>query len=241
MGPLGGPALFCLTDPPADGFIHSMTDEHTQTEQRLITETGLAARVASVAEPVLTDLGFRLVRVRVSGLSGCTVQIMAERPDGSMSIEDCELVSRALSPILDVANPIDRAYRLEISSPGLDRPLARLSDFDRYSGHEIKIEMEVASAGRRRFRGILLGAAGDCARLRMNDGVEIEAGEVLLPIRDMAEAKLVLNDALVTAALRRAKGAHTETGDAGQSKPKRRIARNGSASVHPEPAHNKGE
>src|SRR5215471_12667813 len=92
-------------------------------EPRLIAETGLAARVAAIVSPVLAGIGFRLVRVRVSGLDGCTVQIMAERPDGSMAIEECEEVSRALSPVLDAADPIDRAYRLEISSPGLDRPL----------------------------------------------------------------------------------------------------------------------
>src|SRR5215510_12864407 len=101
--------------------------ETTQTapgaEPRLIIEPGLAARVAAIVEPVVEGLGYRLVRVRVSGLDGCTVQVMAERADGSMTIEDCEACSRALSPVLDTADPVDRAYRLEISSPGLDRPL----------------------------------------------------------------------------------------------------------------------
>src|ERR1043166_4814290 len=96
------------------GTIDSLKDD-----PRLIVEQGVAARVAAIAEPVVTGLGFRLVRVRISGLAGCTVQIMAERPDGTMNIEDCEAVSRALSPVLDVSDPIDRAYRLEISSPGL--------------------------------------------------------------------------------------------------------------------------
>ena len=100
-----------------------------QSEPRLITEPGLPARVAAIAEPVIEQLGYRLVRVRVSAAEGCTVQIMAERPDGSMTVEDCESVSRALSPVLDVADPIERAYRLEISSPGIDRPLVRKSDF----------------------------------------------------------------------------------------------------------------
>src|SRR5438270_10736234 len=86
-------------------------------EQRLITEQGVAARVAAIAEPVLLDLGYRLVRVRISGFDGCTVQVLAERPDASMTIDDCERVSRALSPALDAADPIERAYRLEISSP----------------------------------------------------------------------------------------------------------------------------
>jgi len=128
-------------------------DPSALAEPRLIAETGLAARVAAVVSPVLEGLGFRLVRVKISGLDGCTVQIMAERPDGSMSIEECEAVSRALSPVLDVADPIDRAYRLEISSPGLDRPLMRRSDFQRHIGNVVKIELAVALNGRRRFRG----------------------------------------------------------------------------------------
>src|SRR6187549_3353007 len=113
-------------------------------EPRLITEQGVAARVAAIATPVLTGMGYRLVRVRISGTSGCTVQIMAERPDGSMLIEDCEAASRALSPVFDVEDPIDREYRLEVSSPGIDRPLVRRSDFERYAGHEAKIEMALA-------------------------------------------------------------------------------------------------
>src|SRR6266542_5007516 len=114
-----------------------------QSEPRLVGETGLAARVAAIAEPVLAGLGFRIVRVRVSGMSGMTVQIMAERPDRAMSVEDCETISRALSPVLDVEDLIDRAYRLEISSPGIDRPLVRRSDFERFAGHVVKVEMAV--------------------------------------------------------------------------------------------------
>jgi len=154
----------------------------SQTEPRLIGESGSAARVAAIAEPVLNDLGFRLVRVRISGLAGCTVQIMAERPDGVMTIEDCQMVSRALSPVLDVADPIDRAYRLEVSSPGIDRPLVRRSDFERFAGHVVKL-----------------------ARIRLEDGAE-----VLLPIAEMADAKLVLTDALVAAALKRNAAAPAE-------------------------------
>jgi ribosome maturation factor RimP len=185
------------------------TDIQDALEPRLIIEPGLAARVAAVAEPVLVGLGYRLVRVRVSGLSGCTVQIMAERPDGTMTIEDCEAASRALSPVLDVADPVDRAYRLEISSPGIDRPLVRRSDFERYAGHLAKIEMEIPMDGQKRFRGVLLGAQGDAARLRC-DGLSSEAAEVTLPIADMAEARLVLTDALVTESLRRGKAAERE-------------------------------
>ena len=175
------------------------------SEPRLIVEQGVAARVAAIAEPVLVGIGYRLVRVRISGLDGCTVQIMAERPDGTMTVEDCETVSRALSPVLDVADPIDRAYRLEVSSPGMDRPLVRRSDFERHAGHQLKVEMAAAIAGRRRFRGVLLGTEGDAARIRRDDAAPGEPNEVLLPIEDMAEAKLVLTDALIAESLRRGK------------------------------------
>ena len=130
-------------------------------EPRLIVEPGLSARVAAIVEPVIEGLGYRLVRVRVSGSDGCTVQVMAERADGTMTIEDCEVCSRALSPVLDAADPVDRAYRLEMSSPGIDRPLVRQSDFDRYANNFVKIEMAVAVEGRKRFRGQLLGAEGN--------------------------------------------------------------------------------
>jgi ribosome maturation factor RimP len=182
----------------------------SDTEPRLIVEPGLPARVAAIVEPVLEQLGYRLVRVRVSGSEGCTVQIMAERPDGSMTVEDCEAVSRALSPVLDVADPIDKAYRLEISSPGIDRPLVRKSDFDRYAGHLVRIEMEVPVNGRKRFRGELTGTEGDTARLHRDDAREGEDADVRLPIGDMSEAKLVLTDELVTEALRREKAAKRE-------------------------------
>jgi ribosome maturation factor RimP len=174
-------------------------------EPRLIVEPGLSARIASIVEPVLEGLGYRLVRVRISGSDGCTVQVMAERPDGSMTIEDCETCSRALSPVLDSSDPVDRAYRLELSSPGLDRPLVRRSDFDRYAGHFVRIEMAVAIDGRKRFRGQLLGTEGQQARLQRDDAPEGEHADVLLPIEDMAEAKLVLTDDLIAEALRRSK------------------------------------
>jgi len=176
-------------------------------EPRLIVEPGLGARVATIVEPVLEQLSFRLVRVRISGMDGCTVQIMAERPDGTMTIEDCELVSRALSPVLDVADPIERAYRLEISSPGLDRPLVRRSDFERYAGSVVKIEMAVAIEGRRRFRGTLIGVDGDRARVHRTDAAPGEDPDVLLPIEEMAEAKLVLTNELVAQSLKRGKKA----------------------------------
>jgi ribosome maturation factor RimP len=185
-------------------------DRELICEPRLIVEQGAAARLAAIAEPVLAGLGYRLVRVRMSGLSGCTIQIMAERPDGSMTIDDCEAVSRALSPVLDVADPVDGAYRLEVSSPGIDRPLMRRTDFERCAGHQIKIETAVSIDGRRRFRGLLLGVQDNAARIRRDDAAAGEASEVLLPIEEMTEARLVLTDALVAQSLRRGKAAERE-------------------------------
>jgi ribosome maturation factor RimP len=179
-------------------------DSAPLAEPRLIVETGVASRIAAIAAPALVDLGFRLVRVKVSGLDGCTVQIMVERPDGMMAIEECETVSRAISPVLDVADPIDRAYRLEISSPGLDRPLVRRSDFERHIGQIVKIELAVALEGRRRCRGHLVGIDEFAASVRMGDGPD-GGPDVQLRFDDMADARLVLTDDLIAAALRRGK------------------------------------
>ena len=172
-------------------------------DERLITETGVAARVASIAVPVIEDLGFRLVRVKVSGLNGCTVQIMAERADGTMTVEDCEAVSRALSPVLDLEDPVGRAYYLEVSSPGIDRPLVRVGDFERWSGHEAKIEMTMPVAGRKRFRGILSGIEGDTVSLELSDARAGEDRIARLPLAEIVDARLVLTDELVREALRR--------------------------------------
>jgi ribosome maturation factor RimP len=205
-----------------------MEQEGDIAEPRLIAETGLAARVASLVEASLTASGFRLVRVKVSGEAGCTVQIMAERPDGSMSVEDCEAVSRLVSPILDVEDPIERAYRLEISSPGIDRPLVRRSDFVRWAGHRAKIELSLPLAGRKRFNGMLVGVEGEETRLRRLDAHEGEEVEVLLPLADIAEARLVLTDELIRESLRRGKraardgrnvGLEAEPGEDGSAAP----------------------
>jgi ribosome maturation factor RimP len=194
--------MLAVSDPMNEGG-----DTTPGAEPRLIVEQGLAARLAAIAEPVLADLGYRLVRVRVTGTDGCTVQIMAERPDGTMLIEDCETASRALSPVLDATDPVAGAYRLEMSSPGIDRPLVRRSDFARAAGSVVKIDMAVAAEGRKRFRGELLAVEGDAARLRRDDAKPGDLVEVLLPIEDMADARLVLTDALITEALRRGKQA----------------------------------
>ncbi len=188
-------------------------------EPRLVTEPGRAARVAAVAAPVLADHGYRLVRVRISAFAGSTVQIMAERPDGTMSIEDCEVASRALSPVLDVADPVEGPYRLEISSPGIDRPLVRRSDFERYAGHVAHIEMLTLVDGRKRFRGELSGTDGDCVRIRPGDAAAAQDAEILLRIDDIMEARLVLTDTLISKSLRRSKQSEREASGRNGSKP----------------------
>lgn len=172
-----------------------------------MTESGVDARVAAIVGPTLLDLGFRLVRVKLSGRDGCTLQIMVERADGTFTVDDCETASKAISPVLDVEDPIDRAYNLELSSPGIDRPLVRVSDFARWAGHLAKVEMEVPVEGRKRFKGMLEGAEGEFAIVRRDDAKAGEEARVKLPIRDVAEARLVLTDELIREALRRAKAA----------------------------------
>ena len=168
------------------------------TEERLTRETGPALRVAVLAGPVLADLGFRLVRVK---MTGPVLQIMAERPDGTFSIDDCEKVSRALSPLLDVEDVISSRYQLEVSSPGIDRPLVRALDFESWAGHEAKIEMAVPVAGRKRFRGDLEGFHDGEVRLFIENPEG--GGEPLLvgvPFADIGSAHLVLTDQLIAAA-----------------------------------------
>lgn len=194
-----------MTDPTAGSV-----DADLLAEPRLVVEPGVAARVSAVAGPVLQGMGYRLIRIKISAEAGCTVQIMAERPDGTMLIEDCEAISRALSPVLDVADPIERAYRLEISSPGIDRPLVRRSDFERYTGHLVKVEMAVAHQGRKRFRGILAGCEGDAVRLQRDDVRGTEDAEVLLVMEDISDARLVLTDELIAESMRRGKQAERE-------------------------------
>ncbi len=220
--------------PLAAGIMSQAVGKTQESDPRRVVEQGVAARVAALAEPVLVDLGYRLVRIRISGADGCTVQIMAERPDGSMTIEDCETVSRALSPVFDVADPIERAYRLEVSSPGMDRPLVRRSDFERYAGHALKVEMAVALGGRKRFRGELLGVEGDAARIRRDDAAPGDEAEVLLPMQDIAEAKLVLTDALIADALRRSKAAERRQDEQDVQEENRTSA--GRRSKHDQPA-----
>lgn len=182
-------------------------------EKRVVTETGVAARVATIIEPVIEDLGYVLVRVKISGLNGCTVQIMAERPDGSMTVEDCEIISRAVSPALDVDDPLDRAYHLEVSSPGIDRPLVRASDFARWADYEAKVELNAIVAGRRKYRGLLRGVDGAHVLIERLDAAADEERVSRLPLADILEARLLLTDAVIAEALRRDKAARQARGE----------------------------
>jgi ribosome maturation factor RimP len=171
---------------------------------RFIREAGSAAKVAELIEPALQDRGFRLVRVAISGREGATLQVMAERPDGTLTIEDCEAISRDISPLLDVHDPIAGAYRLEVSSPGIDRPLVRASDFEDWAGYEAKIELKEPIDGRKRFRGVIDGFEDGEVRIE----TEIAPGKrgvIGLPVSLIGDAKLVLTDDLIREALRRAK------------------------------------
>ena len=175
------------------------------SEQRLIGEAGVAARVVQAIEGPLQGLGLRLVRVKVSSTGGCTLQIMIERPDGTCTIEACEAASRAISPILDLDDPVGGAYNLEVSSPGIDRPLVRVSDFARWAGHEAKVELSPPLDGRKRFRGII-GAPDVAAMTVPIDLKDVKEGlpsRILLPLKHVAEAHLVLTEALIRESLRR--------------------------------------
>ena len=174
-------------------------------EPRLITESGQEARIAAIVEPALADLGFRLVRIRLTSMNGLTLQIMAERPDGTMSIEDCEAASRAVSPVLDIADPIAAPYNLEVSSPGIDRPLVRLSDFVSWTGHKAKIETRALIDGRKRFKGRIAAVDENRVTLGREDAPEGEPAEFVVPLAEIAEARLTLDDNLIRGALRRDK------------------------------------
>jgi ribosome maturation factor RimP len=185
-------------------------------EPRLVRETGVAARVAAIVEPVLEGIGFRLVRVKVSAQNGTTVQIMAERPDGTMNVDGCEAVSRAVSPVLDLEDPISQAYNLEVSSPGIDRPLVRRSDFERWAGHEAKIELEPPLDGRKRFRGIIRSVEGDEVLVDLPDAKNPEERLARLPLDSVADARLVLTDELVRESLRRGEAQPEDETESGE-------------------------
>ncbi len=187
------------------------TTAETANEPRLITETGLDRRIADIIEPVLVQMGFRLVRVRMSGQNGLTLQIMTERNDGTMTVEDCEDVSKAISPVLDVEDPIDKAYHLEVSSPGIDRPMVRKSDFVRWQGHLMKCETSIMVDGRKRFRGKIVSVDEEGFRLERDQPAYGEEAVVAIPFTAISEARLILTDDLIRDALaadKKAKAAH---------------------------------
>ena len=207
-------------------------------EARFVAETGTAAAVAVLAEPVLESMGYRLVLVRVMGGQGNPIlEIMAERADGTMTVEDCRKVSNALSPVLDVHDPMPgSSYRLQVSSPGIDRPLVRPSDFDQWSGFEAKIEMRELIGGRRRFRGTLEGHEDGEARIEVDLGSEQGRQVLGLPIGMIGEARLVLTDELVRESLRRAKR-REQSGDEPSGDPAGEALRNENSIESEEVAH----
>ena len=191
------------------------------SDKRTIVESGLEAKIASIIEPEIEDLGYRLVRVKISGVNGTTLQIMAERPDGTMNVAGCEDISRTISPILDIEDPIDRAYHLEISSPGIDRPLVRKSDFKTWAGHMAKLETRQMINGRKRYKGVILGVEGEDIKFRREAPAKDENPEFVIPVGEIKDAKLVLTDDLITEALKRDKALREANGieDEGASAP----------------------
>jgi len=176
-----------------------MAHEAGPSDQRFIRETGVAAEIAALAEPVIAELGLRLVRVVVSGRDGGTVQVMMDRVSGTVRIEDCAMVSRRLSPLLDAADPVAGRYHLEVTSAGIDRPLVRPGDFETWAGHEAKVELKELIDGRRRFRGRIEGFEDGEVRLKIALEGAGPPRSIGLPVALIAEAKLVMSDALLKA------------------------------------------
>jgi ribosome maturation factor RimP len=167
------------------------------TEKRYIKETGLEARISRIVEPVANGLGFSLVRVKITQENGMTLQIMAEDENGRFTIVNCEALSKDLSPVLDVEDPIDREYHLEVSSPGIDRPLVRKRDFAAYVGHEAKIELSDMINGRKRFRGFIKAVDDEAVIITLPDAPAGSDPDHRLVFATLAEAKLVMTDALM--------------------------------------------
>jgi len=190
--------------------LSDVTNADNTNEPRLIVETGLDQRVAAIIEPVLVGMGFRLVRVRLLNLNGLTLQVMTERNDGTMTVQDCEEVSTAISPVLDVEDPIDKAYHLEVSSPGIDRPMVRKSDFQRWIGHIVKCETSILVDNRKRFRGKIVAVDADGFTIERDEATRGEEQKVIIPFSTLAEAKLILTDDLIRDALRADKLAKAE-------------------------------
>ena len=195
-GGLRGPP-FCVLDTDPD---HIPDDAAPAAAEGAAAEAsarpaGLEGRLSAMIAPTLEDMGYELVRVAVLGRERPTVQVMADRADGSqIAVEDCEAISRAIGAVLDVEDPVPGAWTLEVSSAGIDRPLARVKDWNRFAGHLARAEVTMPVAGRKRFSGVVLGADAQHARMRLDDGTE-----VALPLADLKRARLVLTDALIAA------------------------------------------
>jgi len=163
----------------------------------MLAKASVDRRIADIVAPTVAGMGFELVRVRLMGGRRVTLQVMAERPDGRMEIEDCAALSRALSAVLDVDDPVDREYNLEVSSPGIDRPLTRPEDFDRWKGYVARLETDALIDGRKRFKGVVGGFEDGAAVVALDSGETVR-----LPFEALADAKLVLTDALIAASLK---------------------------------------
>ena len=174
----------------------------TASEKRIVTEDGTEAKIALIVEPVIEEIGYRLVRVRVSGMNGKTVQIMAERPDGTMDVEGCEEVSRAISPVLEEKDPVDGAYHLELSSPGIDRPLVRESDFETWAGFLMKLETSRLVADRKRYRGKVVKVENRTITVERDQPAYGEPASIDIPLDAIADARLILTDDLIEASLK---------------------------------------
>ena len=178
-----------------------MSDGTSGGDDRIVRETGIDARIAQVVLPVLRGGGFRLVRARLFNQNGLTLQVMAERPDGTMDVEGCEAVSRALSPALDVEGPVDQAYHLEVSSPGIDRPLVRRSDFQNWLGHLVKVETSILVGDRKRFKGRIAAADESSVTIDRDAPGYGDEPSARIPFEAISEARLVLTDDLIREAL----------------------------------------
>ena len=182
--------VFCIWD-------SNMTD--------LIAKTAIDRRLAEIIGPVIEDLGFELVRVRLQGGKTATLHIMADRPDGGINVDDCADISTAVSAVLDVEDPLEDNYHLEVSSPGIDRPLTRMKDFATFEGYEVRLETNQPIDGRKRVKGILAGTEGDEVLLNIEEAGETHT--IGLNFDWLSDAKLVLTDELIAEMLRQKKDA----------------------------------
>ncbi len=169
----------------------------------LIAKTAIDRRLAEIVTPAIEGLGFELVRIRLMGGKTRTLQIMADRPDGGIIVEDCAKISTAVSVVLDVEDPVEEQYILEVSSPGIDRPLTRLKDFETWKGYEVRIETTELIDGRRRFKGTLAGVEGEEVLIELDEGAE--AVVIGLQFDWLSDAKLVLTDDLIAEMLKQRK------------------------------------